>query len=154
MIIHEFPCKEINLKMCSAKYWPNSFGVNVLSVIGCTCFMNNASLPICCRGCWLRGYCWFGYLPVANGLNWIMMTSLNGNIFRVTGPLCGEFIGHRWIPTQRPMTRNFDVFFDLRLNKRLSKQSWDWWFETPSGSLWRHWNDVVYQRKAFQPVVC
>ena len=27
-----------------------------------------------------------------------MMTSLNGNIFRVTGPLCGEFTGHRWIP--------------------------------------------------------
>ena len=39
----------------------------------------------------------------------IMMTSWNGNIFRVTGPLCGEFTGHRWIPPQRPMTRSFDV---------------------------------------------
>ena len=28
----------------------------------------------------------------------IMMKSSNGNIFRVTGPLCGEFPGHRWIP--------------------------------------------------------
>ena len=28
----------------------------------------------------------------------IMMTSSNGNIFRVTGHLCGEFTGHRWIP--------------------------------------------------------
>ena len=27
-----------------------------------------------------------------------MMASSNGNIFRVTGPLCGEFTGHRWIP--------------------------------------------------------
>ena len=27
-----------------------------------------------------------------------MMTSSNENIFRVTGPLCGEFTGHRWIP--------------------------------------------------------
>ena len=27
-----------------------------------------------------------------------MMTSSNGNIFRVTGPLCGEFTGHQWIP--------------------------------------------------------
>ena len=27
-----------------------------------------------------------------------MMTSSNGNIFRVTGPLCGEFTGDRWIP--------------------------------------------------------
>ena len=30
--------------------------------------------------------------------------------------------------TDRPVTRSFDVFFDLRLNKRLSKQSWGWWF--------------------------
>ena len=36
-------------------------------------------------------------------------------------PVPGEF------PAQRPVTRSFDVFFDLRLNKRLSKQSWDWW---------------------------
>ena len=28
----------------------------------------------------------------------IMMTSSNRNIFRVTGPLCGEFTGHQWIP--------------------------------------------------------
>ena len=27
------------------------------------------------------------------------------------------------------------------LNKRLSKQSWGWWFETPSRSLWRHCNE-------------
>ena len=54
--------------------------------------------------------------------DYLMMTSSNGNIFRVTGPLCGEFTGDRWIPrTQRPVTRSFDVFFDLRLNKRLSK---------------------------------
>ena len=39
-----------------------------------------------------------------------------------------------------PVTRSFDVFFDLRLNKRLSKQSWGWWFETQSLSLWRHCN--------------
>ena len=43
---------------------------------------------------------------------------------------------------QRPLTRSFDVFFDLRPNKRLSKQSLRWWFETPSGSLWRHCNDI------------
>ena len=41
-------------------------------------------------------------------------------------PVTGEF------PTQRPVTRSFDVFFDLWLNKGLSKQSWGWWFETPS----------------------
>ena len=40
------------------------------------------------------------------------------------------------------MTRSFDVSFDLRLNKRLSKQSWDWWSETPSCQLWRHCNGI------------
>ena len=69
-----------------------------------------------------------------------MMTSSNGNIFRVTGPLCGEFTGPGEFPTQRPVTRSFDVFFDLRLNKRLSKQPWGWWFETPWLSSWRHCN--------------
>ena len=70
----------------------------------------------------------------------IMMTSSNGNIFGVTGPLCGEFTGSGEFPTQRPVTRSFDVFFDLRLNKRLSKQPWGWWFETPSRSLLRQCN--------------
>ena len=68
------------------------------------------------------------------------MTSSNGNIFRVTGHLCGQFTGPGEFPSQRPVTRSFDVFFDLRMNKWLSKQSWGWWFETPSWSLWRHCN--------------
>ena len=68
------------------------------------------------------------------------MTSSNGNIFRVTGPLSEEFTGPGESPTQRPVTRSFDVFFDLRLNKRLSKQSWGWWFETLSRPLWRQCN--------------
>ena len=45
-------------------------------------------------------------------------------------------------PAQRPVTRSFDVFFDLRLNKRLSKQSWGWSFETPWRPFWRHCNDT------------
>ena len=73
-----------------------------------------------------------------------MMTSSNGNIFRATGPLCGEFTGPGEFPTQRPVTRSFDVYFDLRLNKRLSKQPWGWWFETLSWSLWRHRNGRLF----------
>ena len=69
-----------------------------------------------------------------------MMTSSNGNIFRVTGPLRGEFTGPGEFPTQRPVTRSFDVLFDLCLDKRLSKQPWGWWFETSSWSLWRQCN--------------
>ena len=71
---------------------------------------------------------------------YFIMTSSNGNIFRITGPLCGEFTGPGEFPTQRPVTRSFDVFFDLRLNKRLSKQPWGWLFEAPSWSLWRPCN--------------
>ena len=52
-------------------------------------------------------------------------------------PVSGEF------PAQRPVTRSFDVFFDLRLNKRLSKQWWGWWIETLSSPLWRHCNETV-----------
>ena len=44
-------------------------------------------------------------------------------------------------PSQRLVTRSFGVFFYLRLNNRgLGKQSWGWWFETPSRPLWRHCN--------------
>ena len=43
-------------------------------------------------------------------------------------------------PLQMPVMRSFDIFFDLRLNKRLSKQWKCRWFETPSRSLWRHCN--------------
>ena len=50
-------------------------------------------------------------------------------------PVTGEF------SSQRPVTWSFDVFFHLRLNKRLRKQSRGWWFETPSHPSWRHCND-------------
>ena len=79
-----------------------------------------------------------------------MMTSSNGNIFRVTGHSCGEFTGPGEFTTQRPVTRSFDVFFDLRLNKQLNKQSWGWWFETLSRPLWRHRN----VSKVFGPDPC
>ena len=49
-------------------------------------------------------------------------------------PVTGEY------HSQRSVTRSFDVFFDLRLNKRSSKLSRRWWFETPWRSLWCHYN--------------
>ena len=68
-------------------------------------------------------------------------------------PVTGEF------PSQRPVTRSFHVFFDLRLNKRLSKQSWGWWFEMPLRSLWRHCNGKACPWKGadwvlFQEIRC
>ena len=52
-------------------------------------------------------------------------------------PVHGEF------PAQRPVTRSFDVFVDLRLNKRFSRQPWGWWFESLSRPLWRHRNGIL-----------
>ena len=60
-----------------------------------------------------------------------LLDSCTGN-----SPVIGEF------PSQGPVRRSFDVFFDLGLNTPLSKQWWGWWFETPSRSLWRHCNVV------------
>ena len=58
-------------------------------------------------------------------------------------PVTGEF------PSQRPVTRNFDVFFHQRLNKRLSEHSQSWWFETPSCSLWRHCNGMPREKVSY-----
>ena len=60
-------------------------------------------------------------------------------------PVPGEF------PAQRPVTRSFDVFFDLRLNKRLSKQSRGWWFETLPRPLWRHSNVLINRHVVTTP---
>ena len=54
-----------------------------------------------------------------------------------------------------PVTRSFDVYFDLRPNTRLSKQSWGWWFETPSRPLWRHRNgNEILREKAIIYALC
>ena len=63
-------------------------------------------------------------------------------------PVTGGF------PSQRAVTRSFDVFFDLRLNKRLSKHSRCQWFETPSCSLWRHYNAFCSCLNAFIKYWC
>ena len=80
-------------------------------------------------------------------IRWFLFLSKHDDVikwkhFHITGPLCGEFTGPCEFPTQKPVTWSFDVFFDLRL-KRLSKQPWGWWFETPSSSLWRQLNGVL-----------
>ena len=75
-----------------------------------------------------------------------MMTSSNGifsallAICAENSPVTGEF------SVQMPVTRSFDIFLDMRPNKRLSKQWWGWWFETPSRSLGRHCNYIPSQQ--------
>ena len=112
--------------------------ISMASVIGLT-------LPYCCQCMcvlqdWSTGQYWGSPIGTIVRLpKSYMVTSSHGKIFRVTGHLCGKFTGE--FPAQRPVTRSFDVFFDLRLNRWLSKQPWGWWFEMPSWSLWRHRNE-------------
>ena len=67
---------------------------------------------------------------------WYIMESLKG---------VGELQG--------PVTRSFDVFLELRPNKRLGKQWWGWWFETPSRPLWRHCNVSHYNLRHLMHLV-
>ena len=73
--------------------------------------------------------------------NTVCMTLSNGKIYSALMAICaGNSLVTDEFPAQRPVTQCFDVFFDLRLNKRLSKQWWGLWFETPSRPSWRHCN--------------
>ena len=103
----------------------------------------------CLNQCWLIAKSDLWHAPESNfrsDTHDDLMTSSNGNIFLVTDPLCGEFTGHCMVngefPSQKPVTRSFDIFFDLRLNKRSNELSWRRRFDTSSCSLWRHCSDM------------
>ena len=87
----------------------------------------------CCQG---------SYMYIDIDLHQLSWWRHQMDTFSAVLPICaGNSLVTGEFPTQRPVTRSFDVFFDLRLNnKRLSKQSWGWWFETPSCPLRRHCN--------------
>ena len=99
-------------RYCRLKIWNDHLKMMIISMLGLTFFYQD--FP------W-----WHHQMETFSAL----LALRAGN-----SPVPGEF------PTQRPVTRSSDVFFDLRLNKRLSKQSWGWWLETQSDSLWRHCN--------------
>ena len=84
---------------------------------------------------WYRGWCIHSDKSAVSWWRHQMETFSVWLAFCVgNSPVTGEF------PTQRPVTRSFDVVFYLRPQKRLSKQWRRWWFKTPSRSLWRHCN--------------
>ena len=101
------------------------FDRNMLSGTGAWCWPGTLSLYGTTRPQWLELPWWRHQMETFSAL--LALCAGNSSVI-------GEF------PSQRPMTRSFDVFFDLRLNKRLSKQSRGWWCETPSRPLWRHCN--------------
>ena len=84
----------------------------------------------------------------------LIMTSSNGNISMLLALCTGNSPVSVNSPSQRPVKRSFDVFSDLGLNKRLSKQSWDWWFEKLSRPLWRHCNQYIFRWVILGRVCC
>ena len=75
----------------------------------------------------------------------VMMTSSNGNIFHVTGPLCGKFTGHQVIPlTTKASDVKLWLFLWSTPEQTVGKQSRCHWFETPARSLWRHCNGTPF----------
>ena len=75
------------------------YGILLLSFVASVCYSVSLSVTTVIK----NGLC---QLADKNS----MMTSSNGNIFRVTGPLCGEFTGHRWIPRTKASDTYFLVF--------------------------------------------
>ena len=70
-----------------------------------------------------------------------MMTSLNGNAFRVTGPFWGESNDNRWIPLAKDQWESFEFFFDISRSKVLNEQSKVRWFGTP----WRSYDATIME---------
>ena len=64
-----------------------------------------------------------------------MMTSSNGYIFRVTGPMCGEFAGHRWIPLTKASDAELWSFLWSAPEQTIEQIT-----EMPLSWFWRHCN--------------
>ena len=97
------------------------------------------------KQCWLFPIWWpkgqSHISEIGSKMLWYHDDVENGNLFHVIGLFAGNSPATGEFSAQRPVTPSFDVFYDLRLNKRLSKQSWSWWLERPSRPLWSHCYD-------------
>ena len=72
-----------------------------------------------------------------------MMTSSNGNIFRVTGPLCGEFTVNRWIPLTKASVAELWCFLSYAPEQTVEQtiETHVIWDITPSRWLWYRCNE-------------
>ena len=99
----------------------------------------NVGLSICWRDDLLKWWCFWAVIAIKqcvhgptheNVLIFILISFMINHINTHTTNMYEHGNAELW------------CFFDLRLNKRLSRQSWNWWFETPSRTLWRHCNEI------------
>ena len=103
-------------------------------------------------------FAWVGYWKYRQ-VNSSALTSWRRHQMETFSALLALYTGNSLVtgefPAQRPVTRSLDVFFPLRQNKQLSEQSWGWWFETPSPSLWRQCNvDLSWNSNQINGVSC
>ena len=123
------PLSKVSSDICRS-YCLNFVRTCIQQLTVCQLGSNNSPVSFCCRSWWRHQMETFSALQAICAGN---------------SPVTGEF------PAQRPVTRSFDVFFDLRPNKRLSKQSGGWWFETASRPFWRHCNGWI-ESKTHNPL--
>ena len=120
------------------------------------CNLQIGTLSLLGKCHWFQSICWkiylhFWYLVVISPNNsqyapvahpwWCHQMGTFSELLEVCAGnllVTGEF------PSQGPMMWSFDIFLGLCLNKGLSKQSWGWWFEMPSSSLWCHCNEITW----------
>ena len=133
---------------CSAPHWP--WWRHQMETFSALLALSTGNSPVTCEfptqrpPTWrfdlhlnkrLSKQWWGWWLETPWGLSWRHCSApgrYGSDFFLGSSQVTGEF------PSQRPVTRSFDIFFHLCLNERLSKQSWGWWSETPSRSLWCH----------------
>ena len=126
--IHTLSFKKMPWKLSSGKWLPFCRGRNVL-IANDTFRYSNLNWAILRMSQYFASW-WRHQMETFSAL----LAICAGN-----SPAPGQF------PTQRPVTRSFDVFFDQRANIRLSKHWWSWWFETHKFPLWRHRNVMELQ---------
>ena len=101
------------------------------------------------RSCALR-YTYMTHLLVGvNASGYIMMTSSNGNIFRVTGPLWGESTGHRWIPLTKASDAELWYFLwsapEQRVEQTIETPGiWDAIAPIMTSLSWRHCHGIKW----------
>ena len=150
--------------MSSAEWRPFCIGLNVRKPLLCSAYASNKGNARRCTDMYIfiwwitniRQYCQSDsnpdkvHLPYNSLASWWrhQMETFSALLVLCAGnsPVSGEF------PSQRPEMRSFGVFFDLCLNKRLSKQSCGWWFETPSRSLWHPCNIKMRHFDSIRPI--
>ena len=84
---------------------------------------------------------------------WHMMTTSNGNIFRVKGPLCGKFTGPRWIPRTKASDAELWCFLWSASEQMIDYTSRCRWFGTPSRSSWCHCNECKWNQNIHSKVL-